>query len=124
MSPLDFKALAAIALLWDRKEDWAVITYGDLAKKLGHAQQGLSDILNRVGAWCYSVERQSLAMLVISVEGEPNEGMFRAFPGDTNPVTHKNYERRRVELWKEDWSDVALPTQEDVAAAYSRFRPQ
>jgi hypothetical protein len=70
MSPLDYKALAAITLLWSRKDTWSVITYGDLAKRLGHAQQGLAEILNRVGAWCHSVHKQSLAMLVIGTAYE------------------------------------------------------
>ena len=47
MSPLDTKALAAIALLWDRKDSWSVITYGDLAARLDHAPQGLGGIQSR-----------------------------------------------------------------------------
>jgi hypothetical protein len=120
MSPLDTKALATIALLWDRKDNWSVITYGDLAKRLGHAQQGLSEILNRVGAWCHSVHKQSLAMLVIGAHGEPHGGMFVPFRGDDDPVTKENYERRRVQLWREDWSDVKLPTPEEIASAYTQ----
>ena len=118
ISPLDSKALATIALLWDRKESWSVITYGDLAKRLGHAPQGLAGILDRVGAWCVSVHKQSLAMLVIGTGGEPHEGMYRPFPGQTNTVTKENYESRRVHLWREDWSDVKLPTPEEIAVAY------
>ena len=99
MSPLDTKALAAIALLWGRKDTWSVITYGDLAARLGHAQQGLGEILNRVGAWCGSINKQSLAMLVIGAEGNPHSGMFSPFRGEDDPVTKENYERRRVDLW-------------------------
>jgi len=122
MSPLDSKALATIALLLDRRETWSVITYGDLAKKLGHAPQGLAAILDRVGAWCLSIQKQSPAMLVIAESGEPNDGMYRALRGESDPVTRENYERRRVQLWREDWSDAALPTPEAIAAAYEAAR--
>jgi hypothetical protein len=122
LSPLDTKALATIALPSDRREKWSVITYGDLAAKLGHARQGLAGILDRVGAWCFSIHKQSLAMLVIAETGDPNEGMFRAFRGELDPVTRENYEQRRVQLWREDWSDVALPTPQAIAAAYAAAR--
>ena len=122
VSPLDMKALATIAFLMDRRENWSVITYGDLAKRLGHAQQGLGGILDRVGAWCFSINKQSLAMLVISEQGEPNEGMYRHFKGDTDPVTKESYERRRVQLWREDWSNVVLPTVEEIAASYDKLK--
>ncbi len=121
-SPLDTKALATIAFLTGRRETWSVVTYGDLAKRLGHAQQGLGGILDRVGAWCRSIKKQSLAMLVISEQGEPNEGMYHPFKDDLEPVTRENYERRRVQLWREDWSDVTLPTVEQIADAYEKLK--
>jgi hypothetical protein len=123
-SPLDTKALATIALLMDRRETWSVITYGDLAKKLRHAQQGLTQILDRVGAWCFSMRKESLAMLVIGASGEPSDGMFRAIPSDPNPVTRKNYELRRLQLWRENWSDVSLPTPDEIATAYAEAHRQ
>lgn len=122
MSPLDPKALATIAFLMDRRQAWSVITYGDLAKRLDHAPQGLGPILDRVGAWCFSIKKQSLAMLVISEQGEPNEGMYRHFRGDTDPVTKDNYESRRVQLWREDWSGVALPAVEEIDRAYDSLK--
>jgi hypothetical protein len=118
-SPIDIKALATIAFLVDRHETWSVITYADLAKKLGHVPRGLSPILDRVGAWCFSIHKQSLAMLVIGANGEPSEGMFRAFRGDPDPVTRGNYELRRLQLWREDWSEIALPTPDEIATAYA-----
>jgi hypothetical protein len=121
-SPLDTKALATIAFLMDRRETWSVITDGDLARRLGHAQQGLGGILDRVGAWCRSINMQSLAMLVIGEHGDPNEGMYHHFKDDPEPVTKENYERRRVRLWREDWSGVALPTVEQIADAYEKLK--
>ncbi|HEY5046796.1 MAG TPA: hypothetical protein VII49_02095 [Rhizomicrobium sp.] len=121
-SPLDTKALATVAFLMDRRESWSVITYRDLAKRLGHPQYGLGDILDRVGAWCRSVNKQSLAMLVIGEHGDPNEGMYHHFKGDADPVTKENYERRRVGLWRENWSDAVLPTVEQIADAYEKLK--
>jgi len=120
MSPLDTKALATVALLFDRRNTWSVITYGDLAKRLNHAPHGLTEILNRVGAWCLSIHKQSLAMLVIGAEGQPHGGMFIPLRGDDDPVTKENYEHRRVSLWREDWSDVTFPTPEEIASAYAQ----
>jgi hypothetical protein len=123
VSPLDGKSLVAIALLSDRRETWSVISYSDLADKIGHVQLGMGPILDRVGAWCYNIGKQSLAMLVIGANGEPSEGMFRAFRGDYDPVTHENYESRRLRLWREDRSDVKLPTlPEDITRAYATVK--
>jgi bisphosphoglycerate-dependent phosphoglycerate mutase len=121
-SSLDTKALATIAFLMDRRETWSIITCGDLAKRLNHARHGLTGILDRVGTWCFSIHKQSLAVLVISEQGEPNEGMYNSFKGETGPVTKENYERRRVQLWREDWSEVAVPTPEEIAVAYEKFK--
>jgi hypothetical protein len=120
-SPLDGKALVAIAVLMGLQATWSVITYGELAKRIGHPQYALSDILDRVTAWCRKVKRQSLALLVISAEGEPNEGIFRPLPGDSHSITPENYLKRRVDLWSEDWSDVVLPTAADeIATIYAQ----
>jgi len=120
-SPLDVKALATIAILMNRRETWSVITYGDLAERLGHVPQGLSAILDRVGAWCRSIGKQSLPMLVIDEEGRPRQGMF---VGDSNTVTPENYDQRRVRFWRENWDGARLPTLEEIAAAYAAEQSQ
>jgi hypothetical protein len=112
-SPLDEKALGAIAILMDRRGMWSVITYGDLAARLGHVPHGLGPILHRVHVWCGSVGKLSLAMLAINEEGRPSEGMFDG--DDADPITPQNYEQRRVKLWREDWRDIRLPTLDEIA---------
>ncbi len=62
-------------------------------------------------------------MLVIGVEGNPHSGMFSPFRGEDDPVTKENYERRRVQLWRENWSDVKLPALEEIASAYVQQKP-
>lgn len=122
-SPLDAKALAAIAILMNRRETWSVITYGDLADRLGHARYGLGQILDRVGSWCRSIDKESLAMLVIDEEGKPREGMYDHPPGDSGPpVTRQTIDQRRVRLWRQDWTAVAVPTLEQIDAAYRAQR--
>jgi len=122
MSPLDGKALAAIALLADRRENWAVITYGNLAKKVGHPAHFMGDVLDRVGAWCYSKEKQSLALLVISDDGKPSDGLFKDIFHISDPVTRENYEQKRLQLWTEPWLDVVLPTTlEEIDEAFVRM---
>jgi len=119
-SPLDVKALATIAILMDRRGTWSVITYGDLAERLGHVPQGLSQILDRVGSWCRSVGKESLAMLVIDEEGKPRRGMYEYPPGSSaEAVTPETYDQRRVKLWREDWSGIHIPTLEQIADAYA-----
>jgi hypothetical protein len=119
-SPLDIKALGTIAILMDRRETWSVITYGDLADRLAHVPQGLSQILDRVGAWCRSIGKQELPMLVIDEEGKPRQGMYEHPPGaGGDPVTPQTYDQRRVRLWREDWTGVTLPTLEQIATAYA-----
>jgi hypothetical protein len=118
-SPLDIKALATIAILMNRRETWSVITYGDLAERLGHVPQGLSQILDRVGSWCRSVGKEELAMLVISEDGKPRPGMYDYPPGASHPVTPEIYDQRRVRLWREDWTGIHIPTLEQIAAAYA-----
>jgi hypothetical protein len=111
MSPLNGKALAAIALLSDRRENWSVIKYGDLAKRIGHPAHFLGDVLDRVGAWCYEQNIQSLALLVINDHnGRPSPGLFKNIFRKDDPVTEENYEERRLLLWNENWTKIILPT--------------
>jgi hypothetical protein len=63
-SPLDSKALVTITILAGKREAWSVITYGDLAKQIGHPAHLLGDVLDRVGAWCYKNGKRSLPLLV------------------------------------------------------------
>jgi hypothetical protein len=124
VSPLDSKALVAIAFLAGRREAWSVTTYGDLARRIGHAPQGLGDVLNRVGAWCYTKGKRSLALLVIrESDGKPSEGLFQTWYPDA--ATQDNYEKQRLELWQQSWSEVVLPTNpEEIANAYHEVRPE
>jgi hypothetical protein len=73
----------------------------------------LGPVLHRVHEWCKSINRSSLAMLVIDEEGQPRAGMFDG--DDADPITPQNYDQRRVRLWREDWSDVRLPTLKQIA---------
>lgn len=117
-SPLDIKALATIAILMNRRTTWSVITYGDLGDLLDHPPYGLGQILDRVGRWCRSINKRSLALLVIDEEGKPRDGMF-GLPGHIEPITPETYEQQRVRLWREDWKGVAVPTLEQIADAYT-----
>ena len=119
-SPLDAKALATIAILMDRRDRWAVITYGDLGKRLDHPVFGLGQILDRVGRWCGSIRKRSLALLVIDEEeGKPRYGMFGGFPGEVEPVTPETYDQLRTRLWRENWDGITLPTLDQIAEAYA-----
>jgi hypothetical protein len=123
-SPLDGKALISIGLLAARRDTWSVITYGQLGKRIGHPHHLIGDVLDHVGAWCYAQERHSLALLVINDDGKPSAGMFKKFRGQADPVTPENYEKQRVQLWQEDWSEVELPSSpEEIAAARDRVGP-
>jgi hypothetical protein len=56
---------------------------------------------------------------VVKNDGKPADGVFVNPEGDPDPTTPENYERRRMELWQEDWSTVELPFEPaDVAQAY------
>jgi hypothetical protein len=84
----------------------------------------LGQVLDRIGAWCYAHGKHSLALLIINEDGKPSDGMFKRFHGLAEPVTSENYERQRVQLWQEDWSEVELPSApEEVAEAHDRVGP-
>jgi hypothetical protein len=109
------KALAAIAILMGRRETWSLITYRDLADRLGHAPQGLAEILNAVGAWCRSLDKLSLVLTVVRENGEPAEGIYKF---ETTP---ENYLERRIQLYRDDtWKGVALPTLAQITEAYNK----
>lgn len=112
-SPLDEKALGAMAILMNRRSTWSMITYGDLAARLGHVAQGMGPILHRVHVWCNRIGKLSLAMLVIAEEGQPRPGMFEG--DDADPITPQNIDQRRVRLWREDWSGVRLPSIDEIS---------
>jgi len=122
MATLDEKALVALVLLVAKRDTWSVTTYGNLGKKINHPPNGLGPILNRIAAWCYENKRHSLALLVIGQNGKPEIGMFRNFADQPDPITEANYERKRLELWQEDWSVIILPTTSDeISAAFVKW---
>ena len=95
-----------------------------MAKGLATRHHLLGQVLDRVGEWCYAHGKHSLALLIINEDGKPSDGMFKRFRGLADPVTSENYERQRVQLWQEDWSEVELPsTLEEIAEAYDRVGP-
>ena len=110
------KALATIAILMGRRETWSLITYGDLAKRLDHPPYALNDILDAVGAWCRSVDKLSLVLIVVGEDGEPAEGLYKF------GTTPENYLARRIQLYRDctSWKSVALPTLEQIAEAYNK----
>jgi hypothetical protein len=123
VSTLDAAVLATIAVLAERRGEGKSITYGALGNLIGRHHRTLTPILNRVGAWCYSIGKQSLAILVVSKSDRlPGRGFFEPGPGELDPITRKSYHARRRKLCAEDWSHVKIPpTARDVAQAFERF---
>jgi hypothetical protein len=123
VSTLDAAVLAAITILAERRREGQNITYGALGRLIGRHHRTLTPILNRVGAWCYSIGKGSLAMLVVSQsDGLPGWGFFEQGHGEWNPITRKSYHARRRELCAEDWSQVKIPpSARDVAHAFERY---
>ncbi len=123
VSTLDGAVLAAIAILAERRREGKNITYGALGTLIGRHHRTLTPILNRVGAWCYSIGKGSLAMLVVSKsDGLPGWGFFERGPGERNPITRKTYHARRRKLCAEDWSRVKIPpSAQEVAQAFERY---
>lgn len=117
--PSDLKAARVIPLLYVERKHRAHMTYGELGRLINHNPLYLGNILDRVGAWCRVNGKSSLAMLVVDDDGRPRPGMYRNFPDDADPVTSENYEERHARLLDEDWSDIVLPTGEDIADAYA-----
>ena len=122
-STLDAAVLDAITILAERRREGKSITYGALGTLIGRHHRTLTPILNRVGAWCYSIGKGSLAMLVVSKsDGLPGWGFFERGPGELNPITRKSYRARRRKLCAEDWSQVKIPpSARDVAQAFERY---
>jgi len=122
-STLDGAVLAAIAVLAERRREGKNITYGALGALIGRHHRTLTPILDRVGAWCYSIGKGSLAMLVVSKsDGLPGWGFFEPGPGEPNPITPRTYHARRRKLCAEDWSRVKIPpSAHDVAQAFERY---
>jgi hypothetical protein len=122
-STLDGAVLAAIAILVERRREGTNITYGALGTLIGRHHRTLTPILNRVGAWCYSIGKGSLAMLVVSKsDGLPGWGFFEPAPGELHPITRKTYRTRRRKLCAEDWSRVKIPpSANEVAQAFERY---
>jgi hypothetical protein len=111
------KALAAIAILMGRRETWSLITYGDLGKRINHNQHHLEHILNAVGAWCRSLGKKSLVMVLVTEKGEPGEGMFSRW----SETTRENYLELRIQLYRDDsWKGVAIPTLKEIEEAYNK----
>jgi hypothetical protein len=123
VSTLDAAVVAAITVLAERRREGKSITYGALGVLIGRHHRTLTPILNRVGAWCYSIGKQSLAILVVSKSDKlPGWGFFEQGPGERNPITRKTYHSRRRKLFVEDWSHVKIPpSAREVAQAYERF---
>jgi len=121
-STLDAAVVAAIAILAERRLEGKNITYGALATLIGRHHRTLTPILNRVGAWCYSIGKGSLAMLVVNKsDGLPGWGFFERAPGEFDPITRKSYASRRRKLCAEDWSQVKIPpSAHEVAQAFQR----
>jgi hypothetical protein len=117
--PSDVKALATIAILMDRRDTWSVITYNDLGKRIDHPPFRFDNILDRVAFWCHSKGLDYLTLLVITEkDGNPARGMYANYL--PNPVTPETYPKRRVDLWRDaKWSDVKLPTIEEITIAYA-----
>jgi len=122
-STLDDAVLAAIVILAERRREGKNITYGALGTLIGRHHRTLTPILNRVGAWCYSIGKGPLAMLVVSKsDGLPGWGFFERGPGERNPITRKSYPSRRRNLCAEDWSRVKIPpSAHEVAQAFERY---
>jgi hypothetical protein len=122
-STLDHAVLEAIAILVERRREGSSITYGALGTLIGRHHRTLTPILNRVGAWCYSIGKGSLPMLVVNKsEGLPGWGFFERAPGERNPITRKTYRTRRRKLCAEDWSRVKIPpSAHEVAQAFERY---
>jgi hypothetical protein len=122
-STLDGAVLAAIVILAERRREGKNITYGALGALIGRHHRTLTPILNRVGAWCYSIGKGPLAMLVVSKsDGLPGWGFFERGPGELNPITRKTYHARRRKLCAEDWSRVKIPPgAHDVVQAFERY---
>jgi hypothetical protein len=120
---LDAAVLAAIIVLAERRSEGKNITYGALGALIGRHHRTLTPILNRVGAWCYSIGKESLAILVVSKsDGLPGWGFFEHGPGELNPITRKSYHARRRKLCAEDWSQVKIPpSAREVAQAFARY---
>jgi hypothetical protein len=123
VSTLDGAVLAAIDILAERRREGKNITYGALGTLIERHHRTLTPILNRVGAWCYSIGKGSLAMLVVSKsDGLPGWGFFEHGPGERNPITRKTYHIRRRKLCAEDWSRVKIPPSvQEVAQAFERY---
>src|SRR5215469_5115733 len=123
VTTLDAAVLAAIAILAERRREGMNITYGALGTLIGRHHRTLTPILDRVGAWCYSIGKESLAILVVSKsDGLPGWGFFEQGPGELNPITRKSYHSRRRKLCAEDWSQVKIPpSARDVAQAFERY---
>ena len=121
-STLDAAVVAAIAILAERRREGKNITYGALATLIGRHHRTLTPILNRIGAWCYSIGKGSLAMLVVNKsDGLPGWGFFEQAPGELDPITRKSYPSRRRKLCAEDWSRVKIPpSAHEVAQAFQR----
>jgi len=119
---LDAAVLAAITILAERRREGKNITYGALGALIGRHHRTLTPVLNRVGAWCYSIGKGSLAMLVVSKsDGLPGWGFFEPGLGELNPITRKSYRSRRRKLCAEDWSRVKIPPDaQEVARAFER----
>ena len=120
---LDAAVLATITVLAERRGEGKSITYGALGNLIGRHHRTLTPILSRVGAWCYSIGKQSLAILVVSKSDRlPGRGFFEQGPGELDPITRKSYHSRRRKLCAEDWSHVKIPpSARDVAQAFERF---
>jgi hypothetical protein len=122
-STLDDSVRAAIRILAERRREGKNITYGALGALIGRHHRTLTPVLDRVGAWCYSIGRGSLAMLVVGKsDGLPGRGFFETSPGERSPVTRANYKARRRKFCAEDWSRVHIPpSAKEVADAFAKF---
>src|SRR5262249_44848841 len=92
------KALAAIAILMGRRETWSLITYGDLGKRLDNDWHNLDHILTAVGAWCRSLGKLSLVLIIVTEKGAPGDGMFPPW----SQSTRENYLENRIRLYRDD----------------------
>jgi hypothetical protein len=123
----DMKAIAAIAILYERRRNRSLAQYEELANLIGADLRGIGDILDRVFAWCEVHNLKSLAQLLIGKDGLPGPGAYD-FPTDyrkERPVDLASWLEYVKKLYDEDWStlgkDFSLPIDPDeINAAYMK----
>jgi hypothetical protein len=105
------RAIQAWVILVSCAKNRQTITYGELGKKMFAGGKGagvLAQTLGRIHYYCDSKNLPPLNALVVS--------LGKGKPGVSIPLPVKKVDAARESVYKFDWFDVWVPTEEELDA--------